>query len=285
MTNVAVCAIIFYKGVLMEKITSFMIEAVKSASRFIFGKMEVSPKGDFGDLVTNMDYNIEKYLIEQIQTQYPEFSVVSEEFNTNNLLTQDCFVIDPVDGTVNFANGMHLYGIQMACVQKGTVVASVIYLPALDEMYYADKNGAFLNDVPITVSQKQGKYNLCGIEGLKRGKGLASQLIDDYPGIRMFHCSAVNFAWTACGRMGAVIFLGEAAWDYLPGMYLVERAGGVSYNEKDIHIVANDSGLLEDLVQRTRMHMHQIQIDPYTLKLTNKVIQNSSNNTDNNTNK
>ena len=95
----------------MSEDLKFLIDVVKNASFLINDELEVKAKDDKGDLVTNFDYAIEKYLIEKIKEKYPDFSIISEEYNNNNELTENCFTIDPIDGTINFANGIPLWGI------------------------------------------------------------------------------------------------------------------------------------------------------------------------------
>ena len=80
----------------------FLIETVKEASKIITEDFEVNAKGTQGDLVTNLDYEIEKFILNKINNQYPNFDVVSEEFNSKKELTENCFTVDPLDGTVNF---------------------------------------------------------------------------------------------------------------------------------------------------------------------------------------
>lgn len=78
-------------------------------------KFEITNKGGEYDLITNLDLKIEKFLIDEIKKNYPNFDIVSEEFNNNNQITENCFIIDPNDGTINFSNNIPLWGIQIAC--------------------------------------------------------------------------------------------------------------------------------------------------------------------------
>ncbi len=102
----------------MSKDLKFLIELVKGASNLITDEFEVKAKDDKGDLVTNFDYEIEKYMIDKIKSNYPDFSIVSEEYNSNECLTDNCFTIDPIDGTINFAKSIPLWGLQVACIRN-----------------------------------------------------------------------------------------------------------------------------------------------------------------------
>ena len=149
----------------MSKDLDFLIRLVKEASLLITDDMHVKAKDDKGDLVTNFDYEIEKYMIENIKREYPDFSIISEEFNSKNELTENCFTIDPIDGTINFANGIPLWAIQVACIREGKTVAAVIYMPKFNELYSADENGAFLNGNSIHVNNLDIKHGLYNVEG------------------------------------------------------------------------------------------------------------------------
>ena len=107
----------------------FLIDVVKGASLLITDEFEVKAKDEKGDLVTNFDYEIEKYIIDKIQEKYPNFSIISEEYNSDKQLSENCFTIDPIDGTINFANNIPLWAIQIACIKNKKTCAAVIYLP------------------------------------------------------------------------------------------------------------------------------------------------------------
>lgn len=124
----------------------FLKKTVLEANKISNNPFKVRNKNSENDLVTNLDLEIEKFLIDEIGKEYPNFDIVSEEYNTNNQITDNCFIIDPIDGTINFANNLPLWGIQVACVKNGKTIVSVISLPRINEFYYADETGAYLND-------------------------------------------------------------------------------------------------------------------------------------------
>ena len=222
----------------------FLIDVVKGASLLITEEFEINAKGEDGDLVTNFDFEVEQYIIEKIKQNYPDFSIVSEEFNCEKELTDNCFTIDPIDGTINFANALPLWGIQIACIRNRKTCAAVIYMPKMNELYYADESGAYMNGKPIKVNSLNSKKGLYSVEGPKRlPVQVKMRQINRH--CRDFFCSAVNYAWVACGRLSATIFIYDTFWDYIPGQYIVEKAGGVIYNEKGVHIAANNNEFLQ----------------------------------------
>lgn len=237
----------------MSKDLEFLMELVKDASLLIDDEFEVKAKDDNGDLITNFDYEIERFIIDRIKQDYPNFSIISEEFNSNNELNDNCFTIDPLDGTINFAHNIPIWGIQVACIRDKKTCAAVIYLPKLNELYYADKNGAFLNGTPISVNNceiNKGIYTVEGpgnILGELKMKKISKQYRD-------FHCAAINFAYVACGRFSATNFVWDTLWDYVPGQFIVEQAGGVVYNDTKMHIAANNESFLEIMKENSSVN-------------------------------
>lgn len=230
----------------MSKDLEFLIKLVKDASLLITDELQVKAKGSEGDLVTNFDFEIEKFIINKIKENYSGFDIISEEYNSENKLTENCFTIDPIDGTINFANNIPLWGIQVACIRNGKTVAAVIYLPKLNELYSADEEGAFLNGNLINVNKLDTKHGIYNIEGPGNLPGqVRMNKISRHS--RCFYCSAVNFVWTACGRLSGTIFLKDTFWDYVPGQFIVEKAGGVIYNDDGVHIAANNEEFLNML--------------------------------------
>lgn len=223
----------------MEKITEYLIEVIKQASNLITPEFEIKSKNDKGDLVTNFDFEIEEFMIAKLKGKYPEFDIVSEEFNSNNEVTDNCFVIDPIDGTVNFAHGLPLWGIQVACIKDKKPCSSVIYLPKLNELYYADKTGAFLNGEQIFVKQWEFRPAMFVLDGGNKVLSF-SRLVAKTRNVRALGAHCVNLAWVACGKLSGAIFKRDSFWDYIPGQYLVEQAGGVVYDEVGMHIAASN---------------------------------------------
>ena len=220
----------------------FLKELVIKASKMITDDVVVKAKDDKGDLVTNFDYEIENFINREIKKNYPNFDIVSEEFNTNGRLTKNCFTVDPIDGTINFAHNFPLWGIQVACVKDGKTCAAVIYLPRLDEMYWADETGAYLNDKKIHVNNFSAEKNLYVVEGKNRLPSMV-RLDAKIHHYRVTYCSAANFAYVASGVFGGTIFRHESYWDYVPGQFLVKQAGGFILNEKGCHVAANNEEL------------------------------------------
>lgn len=222
----------------MEKDTKFLVDVVKNAAQIITDDFVVKAKDKKGDLVTNFDFEVESFIINKIKEKYPTFEIVSEETNAKKEITKNCFVIDPIDGTVNFAHGLPLWGVQIAMIKNGKTCASCIYLPKLNECYYADKTGAYKNGEKISVKKGPFKSELFVVDGggriptiVRVGKKVVSNQ-------RNFGACCVSYAFLASGKIAGVIFKLDKCWDYLPGEYLAKQAGGTVIDKFNNHVAA-----------------------------------------------
>lgn len=234
----------------MSKELEFLLNIVKEANKISEKQFEVKQKGNYSDLVTNLDLEIEKYLIEQIKANYPDFDIVSEEFNTNNEVTDNCFIIDPIDGTINFANNVPLWAIQIAMRVDGETVASVISMPRINELYYADKSGAYLNDKKISVREVPIKNALYAIDG-NNNLGCLKRMRNHSYSKRYFGGVCVSMAFTAAGRIHGAVFRSDKPWDYEPGLFICEMAGAKIKNVSGFHAAAMNEEFLNILEKET----------------------------------
>ena len=228
----------------------FLKKIVSEATELTNKSFEVHAKDDKGDLVTNLDLEIEKFLIGKMKESYPDYDIVSEEFNSKKQVTDNCFIIDPIDGTKNFANGIPLWTIQVACVQNGKTVASVISMPRINEFYWADETGAYLNGKRIHVREvpiKNAFYSVDGSDFLE----IARQMGNYSYSFRRFGCLGVSLSFVSCGRLHGAMFTSNKPWDYEPGLYLVKQAGGVVKSVDGFHAGAMNQEFLDILEKCT----------------------------------
>lgn len=209
-------------------------------------KIEAKESDIAGDIVTNVDIAVEEFLIRKIKEEYPDFGIVSEETESaNEEYGEDYFTIDPIDGTINYANDIPLWGIQMACVRGGKPVASAIFMPALGEMFSADEDGTYLNGEPVHVCSKGIADGVCDIEGHTK-HAAKKQLEGVFTHMRDINSTAVALAWTSCGRLAATgYFGGDDIYNYLPGLFLVKQAGGIIHDTSDHHFAAGNQEFID----------------------------------------
>lgn len=228
----------------MRKEVDFLIKLVKEASTLVNDSFNVMFKGEenSNNFVTNLDYEIEKFLINQIKKEYPNYDIVSEEFNSLASLTQNCFVIDPIDGTKNFSKKLPLWAIQVGCVQKGELVASAVYLPKTNELFYASLNeGAYLNGQRIFATDMPIKNSLISIEGKFKKENVNKALteITKEISIRKFGSVGVSFSYCASGKVDGTAYLGYNLWDIMAGKLLLTEAGAKVIEKPNSFIIAS----------------------------------------------
>ena len=210
-----------------------MIKASEKASKVLirdFGeieKLQVSKKGP-SDFVTNSDLKTEKIIISELKKAKPNFSIISEESGVEiNKDDKNFWIIDPIDGTINFLHGIPHFAISIALKSNNEIVSGLIFDPIKDEMFYAEKNnGAFFNNQRIRVSKKN-KINEC----LFVTEGKTKNDFDFT--YRKTGCAALNMAYVASGRFDGYFQKNLNLWDIAAGIVLIKEAGGI-INEIDL---------------------------------------------------
>ncbi len=236
----------------MTKELEFLLKIVKDAEKISNENFSVEDKIGVsnGDMVTDLDVKIEKFLISQIKKEYPKFDIVSEEFNFNNKPTKNCFIIDPIDGTINFANGLPFWAIQVACVKNGKTVAAVVDMPRIHHLFYADKNGAFLNDKQIHVKQVPLNKALYVVDGSDT-LACFNRVNPTTQHYRRFGAVCTSMAFVSAGFIHGAVFRSDKVWDYAPGMYISQIAGAEVADEPGFHAVAMNKEFMEILKKET----------------------------------
>ena len=203
-----------------------MIKACEKASKVLirdFGeieKLQVSIKGP-SDFVTNSDYKVEKIIISELSKSKKKYYLISEESGKiENENKNGCWIIDPIDGTTNFLNGIPHFAISIALKIKNEIVSGVIYDPIKDEMFYAEKNnGAYLNNKRIRVSKKNNVDNCLFATG---GKNEIKTKLN----IRKFGSASLDLAYVAAGRYDGFFQKNLSLWDVAAGLILIKESGG-----------------------------------------------------------
>ena len=217
---------------------NIMIKACEKASKILirdFGEIEnlqVSKKGP-NDFVTNSDLKTEKIIIEELKKAKPNYSVISEENGIEiNKDIKNTWIIDPIDGTVNFLHGVPHFAISIALKSNNEIVSGLIFDPIKNEMFYAEKdNGAFFNNHRIRVSKKSELNNCLFVTGEKVTNNI--DLI-----YRKSGCASLDMAYVASGRYDGYFQNNLNLWDIAAGIILVKEAGGI-INQIDLSVNTN----------------------------------------------
>ena len=209
-----------------------MIKASEKASKVLirdFGeveKLQVSNKGP-SDFVTNADIKTEKIIIEELKKAKPNYSILSEEKGSEKNKDDKTWIIDPIDGTINFLHGIPHFAISIGLKVNNQIIAGVIYDPIKDEMFYAEKNnGAYFNNQRIRVSKKTNLSECLFATGGKFDTDYKFQY-------RKSGSAALDMAYVAAGRYDGYFQKNLNIWDIAAGIVILNEAGGV-LNEIDI---------------------------------------------------
>ena len=228
---------------------NLITKACMKASRLLirdFGELEnlqVSAKGP-GDFVSSADKRTEKILIEELQKAHPDFGIITEEagiINKSNI--ENRWIIDPIDGTMNFLNGIPHFAISIGYEENNEIKCGVIFNPITNEMFCAEKgNGAYLNNSRIRVSNKKKiRDALIVTGGPKQASKIKDKIFSEYinisnnvSNVRKFGSAALDMAYVACGRFDGYWQRELNYWDIAAGMIILKEAGGfIDFFEED----------------------------------------------------
>jgi len=226
---------------LHSAILNVMIKAAHRAARSLkrdLGEVEqlqVSLKGP-RNFVTAADRRAEAILREELAKARPDYGFLGEEGGAHAGTDKTHrWIVDPLDGTTNFLHGIPHFAIAIALERNGTIVAGLVYNPAHDEMFIAERGkGAFLNDKRIRVAARQRLADAivaCGLPHYGRGDlTLARSEIAAaqraFAGLRRYGAATLDLAWIAAGRLDAYWERDLSPWDLAAGSILVREAGG-----------------------------------------------------------
>jgi len=218
-----------------------MMQAARKAGRTLkrdFGeveKLQVSLKGP-ADFVTAADRRAEEILHQELTKARPGYGFLGEEGGTREGADKThTWIVDPLDGTSNFLHGIPQFAISVALRREGTVVAGVVYNPANDELFTAERGkGAFLNDQRVRVAERRRLIDAvvaCGLPHHGRGdlelfRHEFTAVQDKVAGLRRFGAATLDLAWVAAGRFDAFWERDLSPWDMAAGLLLVREAGG-----------------------------------------------------------
>ena len=227
-------------------ITKACLKASRSLIRD-FGEIEnlqVSTKGP-GDFVTSADKRTEKIIIDELQKAHSDYGIITEEsgsINTGN--KNNRWIIDPIDGTTNFLNGIPQFAISIGYEEESEIKCGVIFDPIKNEMFCAEKgNGAYLNNSRIRVSNKKKlKDALLVTGGPRQSSKIKKEIFSEFvevsnnilSPVRKFGSAALDLAYVACGRFDGYWQRELSYWDVAAGIIILKEAGGfVDFFEED----------------------------------------------------
>ena len=227
-------------------------------------KLQVSEKGP-GDFVTASDKRVEKIIINELNVESSKYSVLCEE--KGELIGKNKekrWIIDPIDGTTNFLNGLPHFAISIAYEEKGEILSGIIFDPIKNEMFFAEKGqGAYLNNIRTRVSNKSDfKNSLLVTGGPRYTSNIKDKVFKEYielakkvrPPIRKSGSAALDLAYVAAGRFDGSWQRELKYWDIAAGIIILKESGGFinnlrgdNYLQDKIDIVATNSKIHKEL--------------------------------------
>lgn len=218
---------------------SVLLQAVLAGGtemqRFMNTDYESCNKEGINNLVTEADHASEKAIMDLIKTNFPGHFILSEEIGE---IVQDStykWIIDPIDGTINFSRGIPICCVSIGIEKEGKMLMGAVYNPFMNELYFAERGqGATLNERSICVSKKQKVETACLVTGfpytyLDMANGplqVFERFIRRGIPVRRLGSAAIDLCWVACGRFDGFYEHKLQAWDSAAGFIIVEEAGG-----------------------------------------------------------
>jgi myo-inositol-1(or 4)-monophosphatase len=212
------------------------IESAREAGALLLARshlpLEAEQKGARGDIVTASDRASEALIVARLASAFPNAAVLGEEGGVRAGTSDERWIVDPLDGTTNYAHGYPLYCVSIAYERAGDVVAAAIYAPVLDEMYAAERGGgATCNGSRIRVTETVAVADALVCTGFlpslyeRNGENFA-HLSHVAQAVRRDGTAALDLAFVARGRFEAFWEYDLKAWDVAAGALIVREAGG-----------------------------------------------------------
>jgi len=249
---------------------TIMMSAARKAARSIlrdFGeleKLQVSIKGQ-NDFVTMADIKAQEIIHYELSRSRTGYGFLMEEGKIKNNFNENeyTWIIDPIDGTLNFMNGIPYFAISIALYHENKIIAGVVYDPIHNDFYWAEDGlGAYLNDQRLRVKNKKTldkSIIALGIPFLGRGNHqehikIQQAVMSKVAGLRRFGAASLDLAFVAAGRVDGFWEFGLSSWDIAAGIILVREAGGLAKgidNKEDPlltgNIVAGNVHIVQEL--------------------------------------
>ena len=221
--------------------------------------LNIRAKFNDSDIVTEADKASEQVIINNINRTYPQHAILSEEMGGNAIESDYRWIIDPLDGTTNFSNGLPLFSVSIAVEYRGEVRVGVVYAPYLDEMFHAVKGGgAWLNGRPIAPSKKEHLSHSVVATGFPVDKNEntdnnldnVSRVLPRVRGMRRLGSAAIDLCYVAAGFLDGYWEMNLHEWDVVAGRLIVLEAGACYShfrNDRNISVVAATPLIFETL--------------------------------------
>jgi len=254
----------------MSELKEVLLEATYEAGEIIQsyfnGTFKIDHKEGINNLVTEVDKLAETRIIEIIKKYFPSHAIISEEIGELKKDSPYQWIIDPIDGTVNFAHAIPICCVSIGLKHGDDMLLGAVYNPMMDELFLAEKGkGATLNGKPISVSKKSEFKTACLVTGFPYTwpdskehpiKVFERFILEGIP-VRRLGSAALDLCWVACGRFDGFWEYNLSAWDVAAGYLIVHEAGGTvtnfegaPYNVFDRETLATNGLIHEEMLRQ-----------------------------------
>ncbi|MED4164841.1 inositol monophosphatase family protein [Halalkalibacterium halodurans] len=215
---------------------AWVVEAAQHIKQALEGTFNVEAKSNPDDLVTDVDRSTERFFYEKVTSHFPKHHFLGEEGTAEKLdrLDGTVWIIDPIDGTMNFVHSQYHFAISVGVFHDGVGKVGIIYDVMNDEMFYAVQGeGAYVRDTKLkTITTSLVNESVVGVnarwlvEQRAPFRGELERLVRDVRGVRSFGSAALELAYVAAGRLDGYVSLKLSPWDYAAGKVLLAEVGG-----------------------------------------------------------
>lgn len=248
-----------------ELLKNTLLRAVHAGAdllkHYFEGSFEVSSKDSINNLVTEVDKKSEEAIIDVIRAEFPEHFILSEEAGEMSTESEYKWIIDPIDGTVNFAHGIPICCVSIGVEHQGSIIMGAVFNPFMNELFFAERGkGAYLNNKPLRVSYNDKIESACLVTGFPyRWVEVQADPIAVFERfirlglpVRRLGSAAIDLCWVAAGRFDGFWEYNLNPWDIAAGYLIIEEAGGQITNfNGDAYSVYDKQTLA------TNGHIHQ----------------------------
>ena len=243
---------------MIDEFLGSAIKAVESSGKILtqyFEKLHDSRQKNknIRDLVTEVDFLSEKNIKKIITSQFPGHNIIAEESGGLDINSEYCWHVDPIDGTVNYSQGIPLCAVSIGLELNGEIIVGAVNNPFTGELFYASQgNGAFLNGHEIRVSEKKKLEECLYVAAFSSESDsrkheeykIFGKMNDKTRGVLRIGSAALALAYLACGRIDGFWVNGLYAWDIAGGLALVREAGGQISNIHGNAFIIGESTLV-----------------------------------------
>jgi myo-inositol-1(or 4)-monophosphatase len=233
-------------------------------TQYFDGAFEVRSKSSLNDLVTEVDQKAEDAIIYVIRKEFPDHFILSEEVGEMSTASNYKWIIDPIDGTVNFAHGIPICCVSIGLEKDGQMLMGAVFNPFMNELFFAEHGkGAFLNNKLLKVSENSNLESACLVTGfpyrwVEVGTdpiAVFEKFIRKGLPVRRLGSAAIDLCWVAAGRFDGFWEYNLNPWDIAAGYLIIQEAGGRISNFKgdaydiyDKHTLATNGHIHEQML-------------------------------------